>query len=221
MNKLLIIHPADPSTDFLKRVSSALTEKFPEQTILVNPDFEYGIKAMQDDLEKYEDYCLVFLGHGYSTYLGGSIDKSSKIIPLVNIEEGQLIFSNRNVVLFSCFSSSFLKKADDGIKSYIGCGNMPSELKEVTSNWNISKSFSDLCENTIGYYRNILVDMFQESLESFLQTNGSFRQLYLAQRLVLNKSLLDLVSIGEFSLYEKQALFKAIQQTKEDLVLKY
>jgi hypothetical protein len=222
-NKIIIIYPIDPTTDFLNQVVKSVQESFPENTYLIRPGLNFDLTFLPDEIAKMytSKDLIIFLGHGNSSYLFGSTDKEGKKTRLLERNDIYRIFENKNLILFSCYSNELLRKPNQ-IREYIGFGNMPTDWNEIIAERDLVdlNYLKGLSENSLNGFKSFLVQMMCTALKKTFKNPNYMREIYLELRLELNKYLLRIPGLKSLSLEERTELFKLIQQTKREIFFK-
>lgn len=225
MSKLIIIHPEDPSTEFLDQIIKVVIKEFPKRTILLKPSLKQAGQYIEASINKLyvEDDVIFFLGHGRSDGLYGALDERDQKTILLTREDVNRIFANKNAILFSCNSDELLKRISKDIKSFIGFGNMPTDWTEIMAERDLGdhRYLSELTIDSLQKFRDILVSMMvRATLNGLFKTNNFAREMYLLLRLELNKALAAVSSDKNIPFEERVELFKVIQRTKNEIIYK-
>lgn len=221
--KIILIHPPDPSTEFLDKIVSNLQKKLSNHTYFLNLESEKHFEFIQKALGSIynEGDIILFLGHGRSNALYGfSADKKEKII-LLKLEEVQEIIAKRKVVLFSCNSNQLLQKIGEDAIAYVGFGEMPTDWYEIMGERDIGdhRYLSKLTNTSLQKFREILVEMMIGAITFAVYNNNFARDIYLRLRMHLNIALIQ-VAESSIPLDERIELYGLIQRTKNELVYK-
>lgn len=150
LSKILIIHPYDNSTSFLKRIADYLDFEFNGliNYLSVKPN-ELSHNLCLEEIRKHdENGLIIFLGHGRSDKLyGAKSDYYGKMLSYDFIAENEDIeyynedfinltnchvFKNKKIICFACNSNEAIAKTSIqfGAKTFVGFGDVPSSINE-------------------------------------------------------------------------------------------
>lgn len=190
MRKLVCIFPEDKSTDFL----------LPIYTQLESMSGFVGYRFNTLDLQKRnslyntlsqleEDSLLVFLGHGSSNKLYGSVDENGDKQVLLEKDNTRNL-KKLDFICVACRSSEF---AHNHFQNYIGFGDITSDFSEVIAERNIGESnFMDWAnENDIITFRNLFVEAVTKAI--LLTSCNDLCSMYKMMRLCFNKQIAELL----------------------------
>ncbi|MEM9834398.1 MAG: hypothetical protein AAF944_27465 [Bacteroidota bacterium] len=212
-----IIHPVDPSTDFLLSISRSLEIIKSIDLEIIRPNVG---EAINDFSSLRNCDTILFLGHGYSRYLYGGVSESGKA-KLINIEQAAALFSQKQAVLFACDSNEFLKEVNRTnivTSNYMGFGNMPTDWSDIIGIRESDPFFKiDLEEQTLEKYKELIVTSLSESLQLFFARSLSFRDLYLELRLRINKQINATVYSSELDKAQKRELIKMLVEHRDEI----
>ncbi len=212
-----IIHPVDPSTDFLLSISKGLGTVEDIDLEVVRPNAGEAIDQIRG-LEQCDT--IVFLGHGHSRRLYGGVNDSEKS-ELINVKQAAALFYQKQTVLFACDSNEFLKEVNRTnifTKNHMGFGNMPTDWNDITGMRDSDPYFKkDLEERTLENYKELIVGSLSESLHLFFTRNLSFRDLYLELRLRINKQINATVYNSELDKAQKRILIKMLVEHRDEI----
>lgn len=151
MSKILIIHPQDRTTDFLKRIKTAVINNIEGAQIFnVHPTAKSKVEAFQAIQSLSSDGLLLFLGHGRSDMLYGSkgryydtLDTFSNdfrsehpelfYYDRVFLDENNItILKGKKVICLACNSNDKIAKLalENGVAAFIGYGDIPTSQHE-------------------------------------------------------------------------------------------
>lgn len=193
MNKLLIIHPYDVTTLFLRPITDSLSSSFYDviEIVKVNP-------TQQDHSDVFfklstlpSGSTVAFLGHGSSDCIYSAADSDFKAYPFIN-EHNINVFDNVNLLCFSCRSADFLRKtfSKNKILASIGFDDIPTSFQEVIdARETDSTEYVNFTESTIEVFNLELVTIMSKTLESFLKYDLSFIGLFDFLTLYINQSI--------------------------------
>ena len=153
MSKILIVHPYDRSTFFLKRISNYLISSFNDKIhyFSVKTNRHSHDECLKEIQSHPENGLIIFLGHGRSDKLyGAKSDTFGEMVSLdystehesVNFYEDDFInslnlgiFKNKHIFCLSCNSNDKIAKiaVEKGALSFIGFGDIPTSLQEFAA----------------------------------------------------------------------------------------
>lgn len=222
MGKVIIIHPQDKSTDFLKEVVKAFKEK--GDTVLIEPDTKYSADVLSKQLNKVyqEGDILLYLGHGRTDGLYGVPNEKGEKSILLTRDQAKMIFQKRNVVLFACDSNALLKRIGVDVIKFVGFGNMPTDWDEIHAQRDIGdhKYLSKITNQSLEKFKSILVAMIISTRACLFDGLNFSRAMYLTLRMELNKAMLQVASDKSIDMDERIELFKIIQTAKSEITYK-
>lgn len=202
MRKVVCIFPEDESTDSLLPVYEQLNSI---------PDF-VGYRFNTLDSQKrntlYEELnqldgnaLLVFLGHGASNKLYGSVEGNGDKQVLFDKENTRHL-KNLDFLCIACRSSEF---AHNHFQNYIGFGDITSDFSEVIAERNIGDpDFMDWAsENDIINFRNLFVEAVKKAI--LLTSCNDLSSLYKMMRLCFNKQIAELLKNKSLTNYRNIA----------------
>ncbi len=182
--KICIIHPTDPTTDFLSDIYNEVDESLIKIFRLEAPDANFSF---------YEsiptENVILFLGHGTSDSLNGT---SSIGHQQIFMSENQLaVFENKDVILFSCRSNQYVKKfyKTANLKHGIGFPNMITDYDEI-AHYDDPERAEGLTSEDIDNFKKVLVSIMKGSLNDYILMNLNIYQFYNRIILRTNKSIL-------------------------------
>lgn len=136
MKRVICIYPQDKSTDFLLPVYEQL-EQMPNFV-----GFRFNTMTSPQTKELYtstnfdKESLLVFLGHGASNRLYGSVDEKGTKQELFNKDNTDHI-RNLDFFCIACRSNEF---AHNHFQNYIGFGDITSDFSEIEAERNLGDS---------------------------------------------------------------------------------
>lgn len=197
-SNLICIYPEDPTTNFLLPIYECLSRLPNFRGYRNNTILQDNRTQIIDALTKAEtSSTIVFLGHGASNKLYGSVDiDDSKQVLLddSNIE----LFDNFNTICVSCRSAEFLKKCHG---SFIGFGDITSDFQEVLA----TRQFEDAYylswaeETDINLFNNLFVQILRKTIE--YTKCADIRLMYRILELYINKTISHLLIERKFNNY--------------------
>lgn len=193
---VLIVHPKDHTTGFLSKIKNYLKSIFPDITHHFN--IQFNEKSHNDCLEKISSHnsegLILFLGHGRSEKLFGSISKlyleevsdeakadspeiyfgKETFIDFSNIQ----IFQNKKIICLSCNSRGKigLEAVKKGAKVFFGFGNLPLSVQELKEEGEQNTPGSSLF-NVERHLKKEITYIVKKTLELGLKNNYTFLQL--------------------------------------------
>jgi hypothetical protein len=222
MSKVIIIHPQDKSTEFLKEIVRAFNAG--EGIVLIEPDLKYDATALKKQLDEScaEGDIILFLGHGRSDGLYGAPNEKGEKTILLSRDQARAILEKRNAVLFACDSNALLKRIGDGVTRFVGFGNMPTDWDEIHAERDIGdyKYLSKLTNESLEKFKAILVSMIISTRTCFFDGWNFSRAMYLTLRMELNKAMLKVAADTNINIDERTELFKIIQTAKSEITYK-
>lgn len=139
MSKLICIYPEDKTTDFLLPIYKqlkVLAKEFVDYRFCTNNSSK--TKSLYDELLKItENDIVIFLGHGASDKLYGSVDENKEKIILFDKTKSEC-FKKAFFIGITCRSKEF---ANEHIPNYIGFGDITSSYDEVLAERNIGDPY--------------------------------------------------------------------------------
>ncbi|MBI5914237.1 MAG: caspase family protein [Bacteroidetes bacterium] len=219
MNKPVIIHPCDESTDFLEAITTLLIKQFGAEHFHYHRiGFHAGShRECVEFVSSLPDETFVFfMGHGRSDALLGAFSDDFPRELLVTKEQAS-VFHRKKVFLLACRSEELLR--EQGI-SGIGFGNLLTDMGEVNQarelrqNWN---AYYNVQPNDIARFRSILVSIVGKSIAKFFIKQMTLEQLHLLLKLHFNKAISKLILSGIPS--QNQGLANLLYEAKSQMRL--
>ena len=209
MRKLICIFPEDESTDFLLPIYGQLESMSGFVGYLFNTLDSQKRNSLYEELNQLEGNALmVFLGHGASNKLYGSVEGNGDKQVLFDKENTRHL-KNLDFLCIACRSSEF---AHDHFQNYIGFGDITSDFSEVIAERIISANFIDWAsENDIINFRNVFVQTIKHAI--LLSSCTDLYSLYKMIRLCFNKQIAELLKNKSLDNYRQIAdmLFDVLQ----------
>lgn len=189
-SNIICIYPEEPTTNFLQPVYESLSRLpnfrgYRNNTILQNNKTQ-----IVDALTKAnQSVIIVFLGHGASNKLYGSVDIDGSKQILIDGSHIEL-FDNFNTICVSCRSAEFLKKCNG---SYIGFGDITSDFHEVldTRQFEDADYLSWASDADIDLFNNLFVEILVNTIEYTKCSN--ILSIYRILELYINKTISHLL----------------------------
>lgn len=183
-NKIICIHPKDPSTQFL----TILGRYFGENYLLIE-DNDDAHKSIVDLISSNKSKSLlIFLGHGFSTalYTAETKDYPKKVF----IDSGNShIFEGHDVFILACRSEEFITKIPRRFNSAIGFGNIISSRSEISQEAELTSNFRNLDDSEIAHFNSIYMEAIRKSFELLFKRIIIFHQMSDFISYFLNKNL--------------------------------
>ena len=209
MRKLICIFPEDESTDFLLPIYGQLESISGFVGYRFNTLDSQKRNSLYEELNQLEGNALmVFLGHGASNKLYGSVEGNGDKQVLFDKENTRHL-KNLDFLCIACRSSEF---AHDHFQNYIGFGDITSDFSEVIAERIISANFIDWAsENDIINFRNVFVQTIKHAI--LLSSCTDLYSLYKMIRLCFNKQIAELLKNKSLDNYRQIAdmLFDVLQ----------
>ena len=231
-NQILIIHPYDPTTSSLKRISRHLNRQFPNivNNYEVKPNEKSHSKCIELIKSHSNNGLIIFMGHGRSDGLYGAKGKfSNKLFSedafmddpekiynhnLFITSANANIFKNKKLFCLACNSNSFgstLIKA--GCKSYIGFGELPSSIDEFSE---ITKT--PINHHLVADYKGTLNYIIKKSIEKTIVNSYTFKELYELVKFVLSQHI-AIYLIDNKNNRHRHVISDALYYTKKDVIV--
>ena len=210
MRKIVCIFPQDKSTDFLLPIYEQL-ERLPDFRgyrfdTIVSPQ----TKDLYDSTNFEKGSFLIFLGHGASNKLYGSVDEKGQKQELFNWGNIDHI-RNLDFVCIACRSKEFANKH---FQRYIGFGNIISDFSEITAERDTSDpNFLEWAtEEDIYNFQNLFVQAVAKAV--LLPHSKDIQSLYKMMKLCFNKQIAELLKNKRLPNYRHLAdmLFEVLDE---------
>lgn len=210
MRKLVCIFPEDESTDSLLPIYEQLKSISGFVGYRFNTLDSQKRNNLYEELNQLEgNAVLVFLGHGASNKLYGSVEENGNKQVLFDKENTEHL-KNLDFLCIACRSSEF---AYNHFQNYIGFGDITSDFSEVMAERNIcDPNFMDWAsENDIINFRNVFVQAITNAI--LLSSCTNLYSLYKMIRLCFNKQIVELLKNKSLTNYRQIAdmLFDVLQ----------
>ena len=202
MRKLVCIFPEDESTDSLmpiytqlKNMSGFIGYRFNTLNLQKRDNLYDALNQLE------EDSLLVFLGHGASNKLYGSVDENG---------DKQVLFDKNNTkqlrnidfLGIACRSNEFGR---NHFQNYIGFGDITSDFSEILAERDFGDSnymnWAD--EDDIINFRNLFVEAITKVI--LLTSCNDLFSIYKMMRLCFNKQIADLLKKKSLTNYRNIA----------------
>lgn len=207
MSNTICIFPKDESTEFLLPLYNFLYSK--------------GIDGWHDDSVKSGAIAIdlirdakriIFLGHGSSRTLYGSLD-NDELTDLVTPQNARELLTGKKCFLLSCNSEEFCSFY--GLTHTIGFGNMPTGLRDVHAAMDNDSSFPNLEQDDINVYNKALVRALSRAFNSASLDNMD--GLYAKIRLFSNVEIVECLTNKPCKMYREVA--ELLQDFKNECTL--
>lgn len=210
MRKLVCIFPEDESTDSLLPIYEQLRSISDFVGYRFNTLDSQKRNNLYEELNQLEgNVLLVFLGHGASNKLYGSVEGNGNKQVLFDKENTKHL-KNLDFLCIACRSSEF---AHNHFRNYIGFGDITSDFSEVIAERNIcDPNFMDWAsENDIINFRNVFVQTITNAI--LLSSCTDLYFLYKMIRLCFNKQIAELLKNKSLDNYRQitDMLFDVLQ----------
>ncbi len=190
MGKVICIFPEDRTTDFLMPIYEQIEKIIDFIGYRFDTNDQYKKQFLYSELNTMNDISmLLFLGHGASNMLYGSVGENGDKQELFN-KNNISHLSKVNFVGVACRSKEF---AHNSFKNYIGFGDITSDFSEIIA----ERNYGD--PNYLDWATEIDVDNFQklfvESIKNaiLLSKCSDISLLYKMMKLCFNKQIAELV----------------------------
>ena len=187
--RYLCIHPIDKTTDFLLPVGKIFGDDYHR---IDTKGFDL-IKFLEN-LEEGKKL-IIFLGHGTRSYLCASEPNQRDVF--INVENGVQIFKNNDIVIVSCYSSTFLDKINS-FNNGIGFGNIISSIEERNAEAeSITSIYRNLSEKDIELSNLSFTNSLTKTFNLLLNKKIEFYQFKDYLTFYLNQEIGTILSIKE------------------------
>jgi len=214
MNKLLVIHPQDDTTEFLNPIWDFISRKFTD--IIVHnvsfDDAEHNVakKAISD----YSGQNILFLGHGSTTHFKGAKNDSYSNETFICKADFSL-FKDKTILNFSCKSADFFRYEKSF--NYIGFDDIPSDMIEVTGAREFEHNiYPDVDEDVINYFKAVLVQIVTNSVYDWLEGDFDAQKLYNRMKIRINREIINCLKKNK-DLKFKKAIIGLLDNLKKDM----
>jgi len=203
LKKILIVHPHDRTTGFLKRINNHIEKNFNDLAhyFSVKPNDESHSECLERIKNHPINGSIIFLGHGRSNKLYGG--KSDKYEAMVSIEarlespadfyynenfineDNIEVFNDKKVFCLSCDSNN--KFADlaieNGAVTFFGFGDIP------TSQGGFLERGMTVSADLVNHLKGELNYIIKRSLAYCIKKNLSFRDLLNTIHFITNQEI--------------------------------
>lgn len=186
INKILIVHALDESTEFL----SVFKEAFEEHYFAITSNEREEIDKVHSKIKELnEDDIFIFLGHGTSY---GLFAPSSTDIKIFDKNSADEMFESKNIVLLSCKSSDFIGELST-YKRIIGFADIPSSMNEINAERNIVGNQRNVNEEDIKRYNKCYTNSIIKALKLLFHNKITFSELAKYIEFFLNKGIISIL----------------------------
>jgi len=212
LKPILIIHPKDKTTKFLDKIKNYIVNNFSEVVHHFNIQFSdiSHTQCMERIDNHKENGFIIFLGHGKSNSLYGSIAPNYEaefVSPDAKIENPDKyygkeifidssnisVFNGKNVFCLSCNSNGKIAREaiKNGAKCFLGFGDIPSSNGELKQNGesDIELSLSEITKE----FKTEINYIIKKSLEIAINENSSFEQIKELIRFITNQRITNIL----------------------------
>ena len=209
MPKILIIHPYDKTTLFLKGIYAPLAKEVSEIAVF-NIDTNYASHTLAlDEISNPNFETIVFMGHGRNYTLfgatGDDYDEKLDISEAIMNENPNLFseqkfiyrhniqrFSKKKIFCLSCRSVDNIGKwsiEEGGAKVFIGFGDIPTDSIDYQEDEHINI-------DAMTQFRQSLNQVVKLSLLKAIKENMTFEQLALLIKINVHKEVERLIKLN-------------------------
>lgn len=210
---VVLVYPDDPTIDFLAPIKDAFLSSFPKIKLHSPEPGSFG-SVITDDTD-----LVIFLGHGASSTLFGSVNDSGAKTTFVDVEKGMLLFEDISVFLLACNSNSYIKKVTTRtkLKSSFGFGDMPTDWEHIQHNRDLEPNFLlDIYEEHLEYYKKNIVASVVSGI-AYSTGNISFRNLYRGISHWASNTINDIIFNQEWTKAQKLQMIELFIDFKNNL----
>ncbi|MBQ8485572.1 MAG: hypothetical protein IJ534_05455 [Bacteroidaceae bacterium] len=190
MSKLICIYPKDKTTDFLLPIYKQLESLSDFVGYRFDTNNSSKTKNLHEELLQIaENNFIIFLGHGSSNKLYGSVDENGEKLTLFDKKNSECI-KKAFFVGVACRSTDF---ADKHLSNYVGFGDITSDYSEVLAERNIGDPhyLEWASEEDIINFQNEFVGAIVDALK--LSGCSDLCSLYRMVKLSFNKRIASLL----------------------------
>lgn len=205
MKQSLCLFPKDATTEFLRPVYELLCR---DKNII-----GFDNDAIEDDnyFETLESHlkevdCIIFLGHGSSTTLYGTNQN-----PIIDDQSGNLEYlKNKQLLLFSCKSSDFIKKYK--LHNAIGFGFIPTSKDDACEGAKLHGfDISCLKYDDLYYFQDSIIRIWMRTLKdtswdntyTFLRKFSFYTDVEIVETLISHNELPNYRLVADMLYYLK------------------
>lgn len=186
INKILIVHALDESTEFL----SVFKEAFEEHYFAITSNEQEEIDKVYSKIKELNDNDIfIFLGHGTSY---GLFAPSSTDIRIFDKNSANEMFESKNIVLLSCKSSDFIRELST-YKRIIGFADIPSSMNEIIAERDIVGNQRNVNEEDIKRYNKCYTNSIIKALKLLFHNKITFSELAKYIEFFLNKEIISIL----------------------------
>ena len=186
INKILIVHALDESTEFL----SVFKEAFEEHYFAITSNEQEEIDKVYSKIKELNDNDIfIFLGHGTSY---GLFAPSSTDIRIFDKNSANEMFESKNIVLLSCKSSDFIRELST-YKRIIGFADIPSSMNEIIAERDIVGNQRNVNEEDIKRYNKCYTNSIIKALKLLFHNKITFSELAKYIDFFLNKEIISIL----------------------------
>ena len=190
MSKLICIFPKDETTDFLLPIYEQLENLSDFVGYRFDTNDSSKTKNLHDELLQIaENDFIIFLGHGASNKLYGSVNENGEKLTLFDKKNSECI-KKAVFVGVACRSKDF---ADKHLPNYIGFGDITSDYSEVLAERNVGEpdSLEWASEEDITNFQNEFVGAITDAVR--LSECANLHLIYKMIKLCFNKRIASLL----------------------------
>lgn len=205
-NNIVIVFPVDQSIDFLIPIQQTLIELFPN-AILFRPSPGTHGDVITDDTD-----LVIFLGHGTSSQLFGSLNDDGSKTSFLNVQSGALILQELTSILFSCNSADYIKKvkASASIESYLTFGDMPTDWDHINYNRDLDATYlQDFQDKHLEFFKSSLVEIMIDGFRYGFESN-SFISLVKRINVSVKKKINQVILSEDWSVDQKKQMIQLL-----------
>ena len=232
LSNILIIHPYDNSTLFLKRIASYLDFEFKGliKYVSIKPNNSSHELGIEEILKHDEKGLIIFLGHGRSDKLfGAKSDYYGKLLSYDFQAENEnvdyynddyinvtncYIFKNKKVICFACNSNDLIAKTSIqfGAKTFVGFGDVPTSANEFKEKDII------VGDKIIAALKGELNIILKHTLKISIENNYDFVSFKNLFSLISNKRISEII-ISKKGLRNRRLIGDVIYNLKKEIVI--
>ncbi len=178
---MIVIYPFDNSTKFLNPVIIDDVIKSNIKNIHTHFSDETFVESFEIIADSESTSTILYLGHGSSDELQMNANLG------LTSDYASLIFTNKKLLLVSCYSADFLVALSNKFEVGIGFGNIIDSKVDLGPADYVRYNFEDF--KCIYEFRSQFVTLLKNSLVEAYTGNYTFFQLYTAFKLRINKNI--------------------------------
>jgi len=235
---LLIVHPEDPTTNFLDKIKNHLNDNLTGLThhFNVKENVESHEQCINNILHHSESGLILFMGHGRSNYLYGAKGKyfgndfvseeAKKEHPedyfhkeeFINFEN-IVMFKNKKVFCLTCNSNGKIgaEAIKKGAKVFFGFGNLPTSIEELIEQGEKNEPGTSLAsvEKVLKTEINYIV---KQSITIGIKKEYTFKQLFDLIRFMTNQKITYYL-IEQKKISERKIIANYLYNFKKGMVI--